>query len=457
MHFLKKAEVELLDKEDQKHLADNLANLAVETQESLSQLPDLVLAKKQAKNIRHQALKNLDSHLIRFEEKIKERKGKVYWAEDTPQAIDIILKLIKQTQPKSIFTGNASELQEIELEGVLQDQKIDFHSTEIGQFLLRYLRKKSRHPVHHLISENEDKLKQILRQIFAKEDTANSPPTDLISLLEKYKETIIQYFDFPVMGITNADFLLADSGGIFVSDNQGSQSWLASCSNIHIVVAGIERVLPTSNDLQHILPLYSAYHYGKPHSSFNTLLYGPLQEEEIDGPTQLYVILLDNGRSTLLNSPWREMLYDMECSAPLNTCPVYHNLQQQHYHAQFTGIAGAILTPLLYEGEDYPILPFLHLTEQDEQENLFNMNTEKMLLKTRKEVLDKQPLNRVDKFVKKQWTEALLDKKKLKNLNSGLQAFLFKKAFQQSLGSQTQLPNFAKQSFHDWWQTNEIK
>ncbi len=457
MYFLKKADIELLKKDDQQYLAKNLANLAMETQESLSHLPDLVLAKKRAKNIRHQALENLDTNLIHFEQKIKERKGKVYWAEDTPEAIDIILRLINQTQPKSIFTGNASELQEIELEGVLQDKKIDFHSTEIGQFLLRYLRKKSRHPLHHLISENEEKLQQVLRQVFAKENTTNSPPTNLPELLELYKKTIVQYFEFPVMGITNADFLLADSGGIFVSDNQGSQSWLASCCNIHIVVAGIERILPKQEDLQHLLPLYAAYHHGKPHNSFNTLFYGPLQDDEVDGPTQLYVILLDNGRSNLLNSSWREMLYDIECSAPLNTCPVYHNLHQQHYHAQFTGIAGAILTPLLYDGEQYPSLPFVHLTEQDPQENLFNMDVEKMLLKTRKDVLEKQTPNRVDNFVKKQYLEALLDRKKLNALKSGVKSFFFKQALQQSLGNTAQLPTFAKQSFHDWWKTNEKK
>ena len=454
MSFFKKHEVKLLPNNAQEQLSNNLANLETDTQHALSHFDDLNLAKKRAKNIRHESLKNLDSYLIHFERHINEKKGKVFWAQDAAEAIKKILKLIKQTQPKSIFTGNASELQEIELEGVLHDEKIDFHSTEIGQFLLRYLRKKSRHPVHHLIGESEARFVKILKEVFEIEDTPNSPPVTLRELLDKYKQEIIKDYQFPAMSITNADFLLADSGGIFVTDNQGSQTWLTSCSNIQIVVAGIERILPSLKDLQDILPLYTTYHYGKLNNNFNTLSLGPLQGKEIDGPTQLYVILLDNGRTSLLNSEWREMLYDIESPNFLSSCPIYRNLHERHYHAQFAGVAGAILTPVLYDDERYMSLPFFHLTEQDDLYNLYNIEVEKMLLKTRKQVLDQNTQSKIEQYLKTQIKNALLDRKNTDKLTSNIRGFLFQKAFQQVFPNDTKLPKFAKTTFHDWWTTN---
>lgn len=303
----------------------------------------------------------------------------------------------------------------------------------------------SGHPKHQLLGIQEAKIKEsIYRDLNLSDDIDNK------ELLNKLNQKLRCFPEFPSVGISTADFLVAESGSLVFADNDGCSNWISSCVSIHIVVVGIERIIPTMNDLETILPLHSAFHEGSDSHRYINIVDGPGKPKEAYGPTQLHVILLDNGRSNILNHlEWREMLYDLDAMSFLNSCVNYQSLNKNNYHPHLMGPVGTILSPLLYNEETYGHLSFLNNEFDNRVSNPYLLNMQQMLLHTRAYLMHQEELA-AEPFVK-EGINAANDRDKMNNLKENSKLH---RSFKKIMGVFTDFP-FSKKTFNEWWKENK--
>jgi len=263
------------------------------------------------------------------------------------------------------------------------------------------------------------------------------------------------------IGITGANFLVADIGGIAISENEGNARLSASWPKTHIVVAGIEKVISSMNDLSLFWPLLSTFGTGQKVTVYNTIITGPRQPAETDGPEEMFVILLDNGRTNILANPkTRESLYCIRCGACLNACPVYKNIGGHTYGTAYSGPIGSIITP--------------HLKNVDEWKHLSNasslcgnctevcavkINLHELLLENRNEAVEMGLASWGERIAWKLWRKASLSRKLMNKSNSSTKNWLVNKLFK---GWTTHHKNlqFADKTFNERWKesrTSNIK
>lgn len=440
-------EIKLLAPEEHQLLKVHLNNLKTDIDAALGQYEYLQHLRERAKNIRHYSIENMAYLLTQFEENAKKNKSVVYWAQDGDEAIQHILKIVKRSEAKSIFKARASELDEIEVPQIFKSKKIPFNYIQLGEYLSNLYREQKSHPTFPLAGISEGRITHLIkRSLQIKEDL------ELDELIQRASDAMRVYPDFPSVSITGADFLIADSGALAWSEDEGSSYWASSATNIQIVVAGIDRVIPKLEQLPELLHLNAGFHYGNSINPFTNIVSGPADKYESDGPTQLYIILLDNGRSDVLQTAaWREILYDMDGISFLNDCQTYQNLSKNNFPAQLLGPVGMAMGPLFYSEEDYGHLPFFYTNHIKQYSNPYLINLERMLLKTRAWVLKEN-----DNLLQNQpcFLEALQAVLKRDKMNALKKNSKFRKSFIKVTGLDKNLP-FVKKTFNEWWKSKQ--
>ncbi len=428
---------------DGKLLEDHLIRLKVDVKKCLEQFSDLNMVRKQAKNIRHESIEHLDEHLIDFEKNAIDNGSKIYWASTASEAVDRILKIITQTGASSIYKTHAPELKELELNSVFEQEGVNFEYLNAGEKICSILGEKPRHPLFPLAGVQPAYIKKGLQQHFKLPAAYTTE-----KLMSKLRDETRDLPKFPSLSICSPDFLVAENGALVFSDNEGISSWASSCVNIQIVVAGIERVIPSMEKLQNILPLHDTFHYAEKKNKYHNYVFGPAQKSEKSGPTQMYVILLDNGRTDLLaTSAWREILYDLDAISFFNNCHVYPNVQQNNYHPHLVGPLGMLLGPLLFEEKEYGHLPFLNYNQDNRFTNPYLIDFEKMLMKTRSWVSKEEGYLLESQPAFKEGMKAVADRDKMNELKDNPE---FKNSFKNFTGRIKDLL-FSPKSFNEWW------
>jgi len=436
-------EIQLIHPEDYSLLKNHLRNFNKDIDNALGHFIDLQLARKKAKNIRYRSIENMGYHLEAFEKNARKNRTSVYWAKDGQGAVEKILSLLSKTNSQSIYKSNAPELNELQLAEVLTKKNKKFNYINVSEYISKLLNENAAHPVHKLIGVPEEKIRRTI-----KEHLQGEGDFDDHQLIEKVNDKLRAFPEFPSVGISGADFLVAENGAMVCADNEGCSNWISSCVSIHIVVAGIERIVPTMDDLDAIMPLHTAFHHGSQHSRITNIINGPGKPKEAYGPTQIHLILLDNGRSDILkHTEWREMLYDLDAMSFLNSCVNYQSINKNNYHPHLLGPIGTVMSPLLYNEETYGHLSFLHHEFDNKVSNPYLLNMQKMLLNTRAYLMEEQKL--VEAPVVPEVLEAIKsrDKDKMNNLNTDSK---FQRALKKFTGWFTEFP-FANKTFNEWW------
>lgn len=428
---------------DGKLLEDHLIRLKVDVKKCLEQFSDLNSVRKQAKNIRHESIENLDKHLIDFEKNATDNGSKIYWASTANEAVERILKIVKQTGANSIYKTHSPELNELEINSVFKQEAVEFEYLNLGEKICSIIGEPARHPLFPLAGIQPEYIKKKLQTYFKLPAAYSSE-----KLMKRLREEARALPSFPSLSISSPDFLVAENGALVFSDNEGVSSWASSCVNIQIVVAGIERVVPSMEKLQTILPLHDTFHFAEKKNKYHNYVCGPAQKNEKSGPTQLYVILLDNGRTDLLaTAAWREILYDLDAISFFNNCHVYPKVQQNNYHPHLVGPLGMLLGPLLFEEKDYGHLPFLSYTQDNRFTNPYLIDFEKMLMKTRSWVSKEQGYLLESQPAFKEGMKAVADRDKMNELNENQE---FKNSFKDFTGKIKDLL-FSPKTFNEWW------
>lgn len=304
---------------------------------------DWEAARQRCHEIKWEALNNLDRYLLEFEQRVKERGGQVYWAENSEDACRYVTELAASRGVRKVVKSKSMVAEEIHLTPALEKAGIEAIETDLGEYIVQ-LRNE---PPYHIVTPAMHLTRKDIADLF-KEKLGDVDTDDPVELVAAARRALRRAFFSAEMGISGANFLVADAGMIAITTNEGNGRLCTSVPRIHVAIAGIEKIIPRLQDLALLWPVLATAGTGQPITCYNTLIGGPRKPNEADGPEEFHVILLDNGRSELLaDAEQREVLQCIRCGACLNACPVFRTVGGHTYGTTYQGPIGSVLTPHL--------------------------------------------------------------------------------------------------------------
>ncbi|MET0242190.1 MAG: LutB/LldF family L-lactate oxidation iron-sulfur protein [Flavitalea sp.] len=412
-----------------------------------AQFPDPDLARERAKNIKWRAIETLDQQLENFESNLTQRGGKVIWAEDSKQALAAILEICKAKECRTVVKSKSMVTEEIHLNKFLTEHGIESVETDLGE----YIQQLDGEPPYHIVTPAMHKSKEDVAKLFyEKLHTApNLSPTELTLVA---REKLRSKYPAAEIGVTGANFIVADVGGIAVTENEGNARLSAAFPKTHIVIVGIEKIIPSMTDLGLFWPLLATYGTGQKMTVYNSLITGPRQPGEVDGPDEMYVILLDNGRTNILDNPVsRESLYCIRCGACLNACPIYKNIGGHAYGTTYSGPIGSVITPQLQGQKDWQHLSNASsLCGNCTAVCAVKINLHELLLENRFEAAVKGIPGVGEKLAWKVWKTASLNRKYMNKGNKKIKNWMVNKAFKAWTAHRSDL-DFSEKTFNQLW------
>lgn len=403
--FIAKSTEKAADKDHRRKINFNIGRYNTVVPKGKEQFSNVNLAREKAKNIKWKALENLDKMLESFEAKLTKRGARVIWAEDATQALEEIGKICAEKNCKTLVKSKSMVTEEIHLNKFLEKQGIESIETDLGE----YIQQLDGEPPYHIVTPAMHKSKEDVAKLFA-DKLGTDPGLTPEQLTQVARQVIRKKYTEAEVGITGANFILADIGGIAITENEGNARLSCSMPKTHIVVAGIEKVIPSINDLALFWPLLATYGTGQRVTVYNTIITGPRQQGETDGPNEMYVILLDNGRTNILaNEKARESLYCIRCGACLNACPVYKNIGGHSYETTYSGPIGSVITPHLKQMDEWKHLSYASsLCGNCTEVCAVKINLHELLLENRHEAVDEGNSRFAERTGWKFWKQAML-------------------------------------------------
>lgn len=420
------------------------------------QLPEYQELRTQAAAIKKHTLENLDHYLEQFEANLEAHGGKVIWARDGEEAAKFVLELAQKRGVNMVVKSKSMVTEEIHLNDKLEAHNIEAVETDLGE----YIQQLAHEPPFHIIAPACHKTRFEIADIFRKglNTDCGDEPEEQAGLARR---VLREKFLAAGVGISGANFLVADSGAILIVENEGNARLCTTAPRVHIAVTGLEKMIPRAQDLAVFLKLLGRSATGQPLTVYTSFLSGPRRTNEVDGPDEFYVVLVDNGRTKLLaDTEKRESLNCIRCGACLNACPVYRKIGGHNYPWTYSGPIGAIITPQYKGVMKDPWLPFASsLCGACAEVCPVKIDIPKILLDLRKEVVaerTKASDNGMEKLAFKGFAW-LMRHPKLFALAGRLGAIGAKLPFATKLGpaakwgSVREVPTPANESFRSQW------
>ena len=342
------------DQQHRKKIKFNISRYDKAVADGIARYRDFEEARTRAASVKRDVLKNWDKYLIQFEENITKRGVKVLWAKDTAEATGYIRQILLENEARLLVKSKSMTTEEVEFNRTAGQAGCESVETDLGEFIVQVAGERP----YHIVTPAMHKSKEDIAELFhAKFGTPENETPE--KLTEYVRGVLRKKYTAADVGVTGANFLIADIGGIAVTENEGNGVMSTSFPKVHIVLAGIEKIIPEMKQLGLFWPLLATRGTGQQISAYNTIFTGPKQETEADGPEQMYVILLDNGRTTVYeDNDACESLSCIRCGACLNSCPVYKTIGGFAYGATYSGPIGSVITPFFRGFKDFSHLSF---------------------------------------------------------------------------------------------------
>lgn len=305
-----------------------------------------------AKRIKEHALAHLDRYLEQLEASVIKLGGKVHFADTAADARRIVVEIAKQANCKHAVKSKSMTSEEIHLNPALEQAGIEVTETDFGEFIIQLAGERPSHLVAPAVHHTRESVARVLSAHLGEQ-----LPDDPKSLAMTGRRVLREKFRRADLGISGANFAVAETGTIVLVTNEGNGRLTTTCPRVHVAIMGIEKVIPRFVDLPVFLKLLARGATGQTLSVYTTLISGARRPGEIDGPDEFHLVLLDNGRTKVLATPFRESLQCIRCGACLNACPVYRRIGGHAYGGVYSGPIGSILTPLYDSVPLNPDLP----------------------------------------------------------------------------------------------------
>jgi L-lactate dehydrogenase complex protein LldF len=333
-------------------VGDGVARLREARLEAWSDLGDVEALRTAAHDARMRAIRDLDGTLATFTQALVARGGHVHVCATAEDACAVVLDLCRRHGARLVAKSKSMATEEIGLNEALEAGGLEVVETDLGEYILQLL---GEHPAH-IVGPAIEKSKEEVAELFSRLEGA-PVDADVATLTAVARRRLREVFLNADVGVTGGNFLVAETGTLVTVSNEGNARLVASLPRVHVAVTGIERLVPTLDDLGPLLALLARSATGQRLTSYTHLVTGPRREGETDGPLELHVVVLENGRRNLLGTRYEEMLACIRCGACLNVCPVYRHTAGAAYGPVYSGPMGAVLTPLLVGLEQAPSLP----------------------------------------------------------------------------------------------------
>ncbi|MBL0133027.1 MAG: iron-sulfur cluster-binding protein [Chitinophagaceae bacterium] len=445
--FMAKSTIKAADLEHRRTVNFNINKYNAAVPFGKQQFVDVHLAREKAKNIKWKALESLDKYLEDFETNFTKRGGKVIWAENAQQAVEEVLRICEAKKCKTLVKSKSMVTEEIHLNDYLEKHGIESIETDLGE----YIQQLDGEPPYHIVTPAMHKSKEDVAKLFHdKLQTPLNLTPEQMTLVARgiMREKYVQ----AEVGITGANFIIADTGSIAVTENEGNGRLSCAFPKTHIVITGIEKVIPSFTDLALFWPLLATYGTGQQMTVYNSILSGPRQPGEPDGPEEMYVILLDNGRTNILaNEKSRESLYCIRCGACLNACPVYKNIGGHAYESTYSGPIGSVITPRLKDMDEWKHLSYASsLCGNCTEVCAVKINLHELLLENRAEAVKEGDASWAERIAWKVWKTASLHRSWMNQGSRALKNKLVNKLYK-GWSSQHADLDFAPKTFNQQW------
>jgi L-lactate dehydrogenase complex protein LldF len=313
---------------------------------AVERLPEFETLRDLGKSVKDHTLEHLDFYLELFEENVLASGGQIHWARTAEEARAAVLQICRSVDAKVVTKGKSMIAEEVGLNDYLEQNGITPVETDLGEYIIQL-----RHePPSHLIAPAIHLMKEQVADTFRAEHRALDPQRSLAEarqLCDEARAVLRPQFLAADVGITGANFLVAETGSSIIVTNEGNGDLTQTLPRVHIVMASLEKLVPTLEDAATLLRLLARTATGQEFSAYTTVSTGPRRPGDLDGPEQYHVVLLDNGRSALLGGEFQDMLRCVRCSACMNHCPVYAAVGGHAYGWVYSGPMGAVLTPSL--------------------------------------------------------------------------------------------------------------
>jgi L-lactate dehydrogenase complex protein LldF len=315
---------------------------------------DQEAAKNATAAIKRDVLANWEKYLLEFEKNCTANGIHVLWAENSEEAGNYIRSIIRAQNAKLIVKSKSMTTEEIELNQLAHDEGCESIETDLGEFIVQVAGEKPYHIVTPAMHKSKEDIAALFHEKFG--TPAHEGPVELTQYVRDLLRSEYRKAD---IGITGANFLIAETGSVSVTENEGNAILSTAFPKTHIVVAGIEKLIPRLKQLGLFYQVLAAHGTGQQITAYNTLFNGPRRKGETGGPDNMYVILLDNGRTKVYadDESW-EALACIRCGACLNACPVYKTIGGYTYNTTYSGPIGSVLTPFLKGFKDFSHLSF---------------------------------------------------------------------------------------------------
>lgn len=323
---------------------------------AVANLAEWETIRTEAREMKNHVLENLDHYLLAYESAVIANGGLVHWAETPQDAARIVVDLCKQAGAKTVAKGKSMVGEEADLNSALLKENIVPIETDLGEYIIQL----ANEPPSHIIAPAVHKTKEQVSELFHehhKQYGLNEKLTDRAELVAEARTVLRDKFIAADVGITGANFLVAETGQHILVTNEGNGDLSSVLPDTQIVISGIEKVVPNLDDASALLRLLARSATGQHFSNYTSLMSGPKRHDDIDGPSQFHVVLVDNKRSEMLAGELREMLRCFRCGACINHCPVYGSVGGHAYGWVYPGPMGSVVTPVMVGIENAPDLP----------------------------------------------------------------------------------------------------
>ena len=322
----------------------------------LNALPEAPELRERAYRIKQETMAHLDRYLEQMADAIEERGGKVYFARDGEDVVRYVADLARRRGAKVIAKSKSMATEEIELNRRLEqdyaDLGLEIVETDLGEWIAQLAGDDPSHIVGPILHMNREQVAEVLSGVAGKK-----LPPNVEDLARFARQRLREKFLTADIGMTGANFGVAETGTVVTVTNEGNARLVTSVPPVHVIVMGIEKLIPRLTDLSVFVQLLARSGTGQKITVYTNFVTGPRAEGELDGAEEMHLIFLDNGRSELLGTEFEEALYCIRCGACLNVCPVYRQTGGHAYGSTYSGPIGAVITPLLKGNEEARDLP----------------------------------------------------------------------------------------------------
>ena len=411
----------------------------LENSDSFFRHPNLL--KKRASLSKYKAINELEKYLVEFELLFTRRGGRIIWAADHEEATKEIIRLLRDKGIKKTVKSNTKTANEIQLNLAFEEAKIDCLETEMNAFYNKLQKKKTESTSFPILNADFAHVAQDIQ------NSLHFEGKNIQQTIDYVKKFLINQCSQIRVGITGVNFLVSDIGGLVICENQGNIAMSTAFPEIHIALCGVEKMIPNLADLEKYLHLLTT-HTSKEMLPYNTqIITGPRQEGEIDGPTELYLVLIDNKRTEVMKQvKQREIFHCIHCGACTSVCPVYKHIGGEPYGGVYVGPVGSVVNPFMKDfyyaaHQSYACTLCKRCTEVCPM----NIPLHELILQNRKEAVYREFYVTLDKSQMKHLRKMMI---KRATLDSWLSNTMLKMNYKKLYGNQKIFPDLSQRSFN---------